>query len=161
MKKLVVCLILFTAQLQAQEDYVHFEKTTHIATKKNNLNDFPFRFGIEGGFPLKLNSISFISSAFFIYLKASFSKNLLYLKLEYGRASLNKELGNNIGYGGIGLGANIFNIGKLDKVFLEFGFGIYSKKKEILEGGPKVSLIYIHNVSKLINIFVSAKLAVI
>ncbi|MDZ4711257.1 MAG: hypothetical protein SGI89_02915, partial [bacterium] len=102
-----------------------------------------------------------INSAFFIYLKASFSKKLVYLKLEYGRASLNKELGNSIGYGGIGLGANIFNIGKLDKVFLEFGFGIFSKKNEILEGGPKVSLTYVHNVSKLINIFISAKLAVI
>ncbi|HMQ70694.1 MAG TPA: hypothetical protein PKC58_17090 [Ignavibacteria bacterium] len=131
-----------------------------VEVKSLNKNP-PIQLGLEYGMAANIFGDSFFLSGLFGYVNVNIKNREVFLRIEYGNLWINNELkGNSAVYAAISANAQIFQINKMNKIYIDFGYGLYSSDNYI-GGGIKMAVSYIYSINNFTSIIASVKAPVI
>ncbi len=160
-KCIIFLLVLFLQKSALSQDYLT-DKSFVKNKSENNLENFPFVFGLEFGFPVKFKKTYYensYSGYMGIFLDKKKTSNILF---EYGKVTPNAELKEEAG--------SLFSLGfsykflRVDKSILSakliFSLYINEAKKSGL-AAPTVILSYDYKLTKILNLTGSIKYLIV
>jgi hypothetical protein len=124
----------------------------------NNLDNFPFQFGLEYGTTVKFKDKPFFINGYWFSAGLSLYAKRIFLRSEFGTLKLNSELGDNASYFFLGFSGVPFAF-KQHKISLSFGLSRYSGKSTFgLAFGASAN--YIYSIYKFFSLTAGFKMPV-
>lgn len=136
-------------------------KSDSLPDNKQNWENFPFQFGIDGGFAIPIKGKNYVTSGFFAHLNINLYKRIIFLKLEGGKNFVNSNINFNYkGYLSIGVEWIFYKIDTKNKLGIEVGIG-GNGAGGYLVAGWKAGILYKHSFNKFWGVYSSIKIPVI
>jgi len=163
----IIFLILFVGSVYSENDNVDTVRSGNIKLKENinkdiyedNFTNFPFRFGTEFLYGISFNSDFKSYPGFLIFVDINLSKNLAFLKLEYGNI-YESDRENSTHLTSLGLNYNILK-GRRNNLYLHAaGIAFWNSSSGGGIGGGVsgfLSIRYLHSFSNYFGIISSIR----